>query len=58
MVPKGKVEGRVVHMLLKQAAKLLHKWQRYRIGGTDRIARTDMKMKTEAKTEDKMLGEV
>jgi hypothetical protein len=58
IVPKGIVEGTIARMLMKQAAKLLQIWERYRIGGTDRIARTDMKMKTEAKTEDKMLGEV
>jgi hypothetical protein len=61
---KGFVEARVVRMLLKQAAKLLQS------GGLEGltdgaaemeaydIAETEMKMKAEVKTEDKLLGEV
>jgi hypothetical protein len=69
MIPKGKVEGRVVHILLKQVGKLLHIWGWCgRSGGLEAAAEeevegvaeieTEMKIKTEIKNEDKMLVDV
>jgi hypothetical protein len=64
MIPKGKVEGRVVHMLLKQAGKLVQRWGWYKKSAADgkvegiEEAEVEMKVKTEVMEEDKMLAEV
>jgi hypothetical protein len=64
MIPKGKVEGRVVRMLLKQVGKLMQRWGWYEkstaegeVEGIEETM-TEMKVKTEVNKEEKVLEDV